>query len=1097
MKLCALQWIIALMFAGVSVAYDAEAQVLDQEISINLSGVPFEEALQQIQDLTNVKFFYSPAQLMGEAPVTMQIDGWTLGEVLEGLLRQRGIEYRVHEKEAMITLRKIRVGEPQSVQDERTAPARKPRVLVQVTGRVTDARGQSLAGVNVVVKGTTVGTTTDSDGRYSIEVADEATLVFSFIGFSSVETRVGGRTVLDVVLLENVTSLGEVVVNAGYYSTTRELQTGSIVKISAEDITQQPISDPLAALQGRVAGLDIVPTSGVPGSSFTVRIRGTNSISSGNDPLYIINGVPYTSSPMSFFETSGGVQGLGASPLNNLNPADIESIEILKDADATAIYGSRGANGVILITTKKGRSGATKLDADVYFGLGRVPNKVTLLNTEQYLEMRREAFENDSRTPTLSSAPDLLSWDTTRYTDWQDELIGGTAYITNAQLTLAGGSESTQFRIGSGYRRETTVFPGDNSNQRASFTMAINNSSAGGKLNTDLSVNYSFLKSNMLIEDLTMMALRLPPIAPPLFDNTGNLNWNGWTSNLENPLAYTRRPFDAKTRNLIANGAITYTILDELHAKVNLGYTNTMYDVVNVIPISAISPSAAQVNNSRFGRSEFNNWIVEPQINWKPKWGNGQFDVLFGATFLDQKTEGLAQYASGFTSEALMKNIAAAAQVGNGTNYYTQYRYQALFGRINYDYKSRYIINLTGRRDGSSRFGPGRQFAFFKAVGAAWIFSNEAFVRNALPFLSYGKLKVSYGTTGNDQIGDYQFLDSYATSSEYNGVVGLSPDRLYNPNFAWEENRKFELGVELGAIDDRVLMSLSYYRNRSDNQLVGQPLAPTTGFASIQVNFPAVVENTGVEIELNSSNISNPVLTWTTTFNFTIPHNELISFPNIENYPEYERLYVVGEPLTIVKLYHYTGIDPVTGLHTVADVNGDGTFDFQDRQIPKLRGRRYFGGLQNRLTFRGFQLDLLFQYVNQQGYDYIQTTGLAPGTIANQPVAVLDRWQREGDKASFQRYTTTGSGLTAFGTLYAYSDAQVTDASFLRLKNLSLSYEFSDNVLKRVKVARIRLYVQAQNVVTFTQYKGLEPEFPGRPQLPALRTFTIGMLVGL
>jgi hypothetical protein len=445
----------------------------------------------------------------------------------------------------------------------------------------------------------------------------------------------------------------------------------------------------------------------------------------------------------------------------------------------------------------------------------------------------------------------------------------------------------------------------------------------------------------------------------------------------------------------------------------------------------------------------------------------------------------------------LMKNIAAAAQVGNGTNYYTQYRYQALFGRINYDYKSRYIINLTGRRDGSSRFGPGRQFAFFKAVGAAWIFSNEAFVRNALPFLSYGKLKVSYGTTGNDQIGDYQFLDSYATSSEYNGVVGLSPDRLYNPNFAWEENRKFELGVELGAIDDRVLMSLSYYRNRSDNQLVGQPLAPTTGFASIQVNFPAVVENTGVEIELNSSNISNPVLTWTTTFNFTIPHNELISFPNIENYPEYERLYVVGEPLTIVKLYHYTGIDPVTGLHTVADVNGDGTFDFQDRQIPKLRGRRYFGGLQNRLTFRGFQLDLLFQYVNQQGYDYIQTTGLAPGTIANQPVAVLDRWQREGDKASFQRYTTTGSGLTAFGTLYAYSDAQVTDASFLRLKNLSLSYEFSDNVLKRVKVARIRLYVQAQNVVTFTQYKGLEPEFPGRPQLPALRTFTIGMLVGL
>ncbi|HLT79621.1 MAG TPA: carboxypeptidase-like regulatory domain-containing protein, partial [Cyclobacteriaceae bacterium] len=257
MKLCALQWIIALMFAGVSVAYDAEAQVLDQEISINLSGVPFEEALQQIQDLTNVKFFYSPGQLTGEGPVTLQVNGRALGEVLEGLLGPRGIEYRVHEREATITLRKSAATQPQ-LPDNSEAGSKKRRALVEVTGTVTDGSGEPMAGVNVVVKGTTIGTTTDSEGRYRIDASAEATLVFSFIGFSSFETRVGGRTVIDVVLQENITSLGEVVVNAGYYSTTRKLQTGSIVKIEAEEIAQQPVSDPLAALQGRVAGMEIV-----------------------------------------------------------------------------------------------------------------------------------------------------------------------------------------------------------------------------------------------------------------------------------------------------------------------------------------------------------------------------------------------------------------------------------------------------------------------------------------------------------------------------------------------------------------------------------------------------------------------------------------------------------------------------------------------------------------------------------------------------------------------------------------------------------------------------------------------------------------------
>ncbi len=839
--------------------------------------------------------------------------------------------------------------------------------------------------------------------------------------------------------------------------------------------------------------MEIVQSSGVPGSNFRVRIRGTNSLSSGNDPLYIIDGVPYTSTPMSFAETSGSIHPGGASPLNNINPSDIESIEVLKDADATAIYGSRGANGVVLITTKRGQTGKTKIDVDIYTGIAKVPTRVDLLNTRQYLEMRHEAFKNDAVTPSVANAPDLLMWDSTRYTDWQDELIGGTAHITDAHITFSGGSDNTRFRVGSGHRRESTVFPGDDMNQRTSLAMDITSSSDDGRFNANISTNYSLVTSDMLSQDLTSAALRLVPNSPALYDEEGNLNWNGWTTSYDNPLAYTRRPFEAKTRNLIANGVVSYSILQDLEAKVNLGYTNTMYDAVTVSPVRALNPGATQVNRSRFARSEFNNWIVEPQIAWKSELGNGRIDILLGTTFLEQLTQGVAQYANGFTSEALMKNITAAAEILDGTNYYTQYRYHAIFGRVNYAYKSRYIINLTGRRDGSSRFSPGKQFALFKAIGVAWIFSNEPFVKNGIPFLSHGKLKASLGTTGNDQIGDYQFLDSYTNSSEYEGVIGLSPARLYNPGFAWEENAKLEFGLELGLDDDRFFLSVSYYRNRSGNQLVGQPLAPTTGFSSIQANFPAIVENSGFEGQLNSTIIDTPGLSWTTSVNLTIPRNELVRFPDIERYPEYDQLYEVGKPITILKRYRYTGIDPVTGFYTVEDVNDDGVHNFQDRLISKFVGRRFFGGLQNTLEYHGFQLAFLIQYVNQQGYDYLQANRSAPGTMSNQPIEILDRWKQEGDGAVFQRYTTTSLGSTAFTSLYSLSDAQIRDASFLRLRHLALSYTLPSSILTRLSVSRVCVTLSGQNMFEITRYKGLNPERPGTSILPPLRTWAMGL----
>lgn len=1089
MKLCALQWIIALTFVGASIAHNVGAQVLDQEISLTLTGVPFEEALHQIQDLTNVKFFYSPAQLMGEAPVTIQIDGWTLGEVLEGLLRPRGIEYRVHEKEAIITLRKV-VNGSESVQDEGTM-ARKRQVLIDVTGRVMDANGQPLAGVNVVVKGTSVGTTTDSEGRYSIDASGDAVLVFSFIGFSTYETRVGGRTVIDVVLEENITNLGEVVVNAGYYSTTRKLQTGSIVKISSEDISKQPVSDPLAALQGRVAGMEIVQNSGVPGSNFSVRIRGTNSISSGNDPLYIIDGVPYTSSSLFLGETSGGLLPGGMSPLNSINPSDIESIEVLKDADATAIYGSRGANGVVLITTKKGTVGKPKVELNLYTGVGQVPKFMDLLNTEQYLEMRREAYANDNITPSPASAPDLLSWDTTRYTDWQKVLIGNSAKVTDLEASISGGDSNTKFRIGIGYRKETTVFPGDNSTQRASCQLGIESVSDNQKFKTSFTANYSHILSDMLSVDLTSRSLFLAPNAPALNDANGKLNWEGWTPTYPNPVAELEKSFEGTTNNLIGNIGVSYSILSNLKARLSAGYVNSIHEAITVIPKHAQSPESFPINRSIFANSKFTNWILEPQLSWRAEVFDGSLEMLLGTTFLDQSTSGIAQYANGFSSEALMKNIAAASDVIPSTNYYSQYRYHAIFGRVNYTYKSRYVLNITGRRDGSSRFGPGRQFALFKAVGLGWVFSEEPFAEELSSVLSFGKLRVSYGTAGNDQIGDYQFLDTYELTGEYRRVIGLGPSRLHNPDFAWEETRKLEFALELGLLNDRIQLAVSHYRNRSTNQLVGQPLAPTTGFSQIQANFPATVDNDGWEIELHAQNSSSKTIDWSASLLLTLPKNRLSEFPDIQNFPAYSEQYVVGEPLSIAKRYRYLGIDPNTGFYIVEDLNDDGAFNFEDRQVVKFRGRRFYGSVQNRIRFRGLELAFLVQLVKQEGFNATRMFTSVPGSLSNQPTWVMNRVQVIGEDASMQRFTTGGEGAANYMDLYHLSDALMGDNSFLRIKHVTLSYTLPWNFGVTPRDAQI--FVRGQNLLTFSNYGGLDPENAGSNSLPPLRVIAGGI----
>lgn len=1102
MKICAVQGIIAITLCGVTLAHTNYAQLLDREVSISITDLPFEKALHEIEAIAKVKFAYSINQLQDEPNVSLNIDKRALREALDELLAPRKISYKVHEKEAAITLKKAN-GEgnkERSSVHEGTNGNSEQRALIQITGTVTEASTQTpMAGVNVLVKGTLNGTTTDATGKYSLGAEDNDILVFSFIGYAAVEITVSGRSVIDVSMTEDVLSLNEVIVNAGYWEVKDQERTGNISKVSSKEIQNQPIHNPLQALQGRMAGVQVIQNTGVPGGGFKIQIRGQNSLRpDGNDPLYVIDGVPFTPVSLTSTAISGTIIKEG-NPLAAINPADIESIEILKDADATSIYGSRGANGVVLITTKRGQAGRTRFQMNFSQGVGEVGNQLDLLNTQQHVDMRIEALQNDGLWPLpdflQSYVPDVFLWDTTRYTNWQKELVGGTANTTNAQFSVSGGSENTQFSVGGGYYRETTVFPGDFNFQRLSGSLSLNHTSDNRKFKTSIAVNYSGSVNNLLSQDLTSIAVTLPPNAPSLYDENGQINWNWQNDLMQNPLTYVRKKYVNNTDNLITNASFSYEVITGLRLKTNVGYTSMIVKELSTNPLSAIPPqflAPGQTGSSNFGDSYYKTWIIEPQADYTRTIGDGTLTILAGGTLQESIQQGETISARGYTSDALLENIRSATSIDIINSAYSQYRYAALFGRVNYVWKEKYIVNLTGRRDGSSRFGPGQQFGNFGAAGVAWIFSNESFVKNNVTFLSFGKLRASYGTTGSDAIGNYQYLNTFSsTTYPYNGSSGLVLTRLDNPDYSWETNKKMEGGIELGFIKDRILFTASQYYNESSNQLVGLPLPVVTGQSSIQYNLPATVVNKGWEFQLATTNVKRDNFKWTTTVNITLPRNELTEFSNLEAFPAYRNRYKVGESIFIKRTLKSIGVDPTTGLYTFEDVDGDGNISVvNDGLFLREVSQRYFGGLGNSISIGGLRVDFLFQFVKQTGYNYINSFTV-PGDFSNQPEVVAARWQNSGDQTGIQQYTLIGPGTGAFIN-QKFSDKAISDASFIRLKNVSISWQFPATLLKKVRMQNARLYLQGQNLLTITNYLGMDPENQNVSFLPPLRMISIG-----
>jgi TonB-linked SusC/RagA family outer membrane protein len=963
---------------------------------------------------------------------------------------------------------------------------------INITGKVTDEQDKPLPGATVKLKQSTNGVITDKDGNFTVtHVPIKGVLVFTFVGYQSSEYSYNNNPSqpLTIQLKADANSLNEVQV-IGYGTTTKRLNTGSVSTVTAKEIEEQPVTNVLSAVEGRAPGVFVQETNGLPGGSINIQIRGKGSILAGTDPLYVIDGVPYSSNVLSSNSAIGTttLNGL-VSPFNSINPDDIESISILKDADATAIYGSRGANGVVLITTKKGKAGKTKVDLNVSEGTNTVASLPSLLNLQQYLQIRKEAFKNDGETPSsdptsTNYAPDLTTWSQTKSTNWAKYLLGGTGHVTDVQGTISGGDKNTVFNIGGNFHSETTVLPGNNLYQRGGLRYSLQHTTLNNKFSITLSGAYT-TDHNQLVDPSSTFEgdLFLPPNFP-LYDQNGNINWEYGL----NPLADIKAQSKISTDNFISNLILKYSIFKDLNFSTNFGYNKININQVQTFPLASQNPQYSPSNYSYFSNNSNQSVIIEPQLNYIKKVNRSTLNLLAGGTYQNSLSQGQYINVSNFSSEELLQNLASAGTINTISNSYLQYKYVSLFGRVTYNFDDKYILNASIRRDGSSRFGPGNQFGTFGAVGGAWLFSQENWIESDLPFISYGKLRGSYGIVGNDQIADYQYLSTYASSGyTYQDTSGLKPSRISNSNFHWEVDKKLEIGLELGFIKDRILLTVDHYQSRSSNQLVAYAIPTLTGFNSYEANLPAVVQNTGWEIELNTKNIQQKDFSWSTTFNITVPKNKLVSFQNFAN-SSYANTLVIGEDITRVYGYRLTSVDPSNGNAIYATQPGSTSTSPYYYYTMGNRTPNFYGGFGNTFTYGSWQLDIFGQFTKQNAQGDLS---YSPGQFINNYQYTLQRWQQPGDILNVPKASNNPDYY------YSSSSGNFFDASYFRLKNISLSYNLPAKWVSRIGIDRLRVYAQGQDLYTWWHKNNpfLDPEsgaFGTTNNLPPMRSIVFG-----
>jgi TonB-linked SusC/RagA family outer membrane protein len=1074
------------------------AATFAQRITLKAKNISYEKLFKTIEQQSGYTFVYDPDVLRTFPSFNIEINDANITEVMEKLLANKPLNYKVIDNTIVVRLK------------ETTAQRSE---LIFISGKVTGQNGFALPGVTVKVKGSTVitGWVTNAEGRFNALVnSKNVVLVFSYVGYQTQEMRIEDlKSPFTIQLKEDISKLDEIQVIA-YGQTTKRLNVGDQTTVTAKEIEKYPVGNVLSVLQGTVPGMVISQSTGQAGSTYNVVIRGQNGLTTSSAPLYVIDGIPYNGGGYSSQKSNFlGSNNQAYDALSLINPLDIESINVLKDADATSIYGSRGANGVILITTKKGKAGNTRIDVNVFSGISQAIATPQLLNTQQYLQMRNEAKKNDNAAILPTDYDINGTWDTTRYTDWSKMFLKGTGYNTNAQASISGGGNNVSYLVSGNFRRSTNVQQLiGGSDQTSSLHFSLNSTSNNNKFNMQFTGGYTYDFNNIPSVDLTSNA-NLAPDAPVLYNADGSLNFQNNT--FGNPLLSAKALARTSLSNLTSSMVASYLLAKGLKVQATVGYNKQSLNEFLATPLASVLPTLVALGVKGSANYSWNNksfWSIEPQLEYNRSISKGTLDVLIGGSIQKQMVDATQLQALGYSNDLLINNIAAGSSIvalGQGYNAYN-YKYSALYGRANYNWEGKYIVDLSGRYDGSSKFGQSRQFHFFYATGAGWVFSSENFIKNAIPFLSFGKIKGSYGTSGNDQIGTYLYLENFSAVSStnaYQGVPGIIPTNLPNPYLSWESTAKANIGIELQFLKGRIGLQGNFFRNRTTDVLSSVPLSSTTGFTAINQNIDAKVQNKGFDITLSTTNIQSGSFVWTTSFMISRQRNKLLAFPNATGLAQQQ----ISQSVGTFFVNRYAGVDPQTGLYQFYDKDGkivsapSSSGSDQTKMINTDPG--YFGSVSNTISFKGFSLSFLFRGIKQTGrspFGQILSTSFLPGLPnTNYPTAILDHWQKPGDVAKFGKPGST-FGTTLFNALNARSmflDAYYSDASYIRLQNASLSYQFDNEVARKCHLRSLKVYALGENLATISGYNFSDPETQSYLKMSPLRTITFGIQASL
>lgn len=1067
---------------------------LDKEVSLNLVNQPLKvlKPLLQPQCLCEV---YVLADTTNKYNISEQ--GKSLRYILAKHFPKKEFNWYIRGNSLNIAERN------KSKKQRKHEPNTKGGVLTEsgvIDGIVLDDAGEPLPAVSIWVKGTSQRTATDHKGRFKLNVGDSVlTLVATFIGYKTTEWC--GRPVSNLrILLKAEGNALQVVTVPGYLPTSHRSTTGSVAAVSGAEMRRYPPTNFLGQLAGRVNGFDVTQSNGVPGSSFQLKIRGRNSLINSPDPLIIVDDVPLAANNQNLNRLQSMLAqntGGGVSPLIFLNPEDIDSIFIFKDAAATSIYGSRAANGVMLIKTRKGGKTGFQLCLDMTFGICEPTFKYHMQSTRKFIASRREGFLNDGLTPSSvpgdpGFAPDLK--DTISYTDYRKVLLGNLAIVADAHLSASIGSANTKAFFSWGYRKETTPFDARMGNSLLSGLTSLQVKSKNDRMKFSGSLYLSSDTNKCYNGSLWHLFLR--PNISSLYDSNQKLYWGEEGEMFENPEAGRRKSYRIISNSVLVSVTPQFKIDTNFSVRANLGYNGVYAGENLILPISAQNPALFDTawGTSTFATNRFNSYIIEPIIDFSAN----DLKLLLGGSYQYSANNFFSEVGKGYSNDSYLYERDSAANFSDTLEGRSQYKYAALFGQANYSLKDRYFFNLTYRMDGSSRFAPEKRIGHFGSIGASWIISDEPFWSPLLHVLSYAKFRASYGVTGNDQIGDYKFLDTWAPSSgqPYQGMTGFTPESLYNPEYNWERSRKSDLAVELQSPKGRWSLNINYYLNRSDKQLVYATLPAQAGADGILKNFNAVIENTGWELAVSGDIYNQPGLRISTNILASLPKNSLKSFDDLAK-TEYRSVFIVGKSTSALNLYEFEGVDQATGVYRVKDQDGNDTTDTRDLTYMGNLDPKVFGSASFYFRYKNIECELFWEFKVQKAPSYVYNT-IVGDLLTGLPVNRLDlennRWRKPGDIALWAKSSTTRTGDAHKDRMdIAASSLAYADGSYIKLGNVYLSYTCRGRRLSKAGIESIKLSIKGRNLFTATGYKGSSPETANLFALSPLRTITFSV----